>query len=65
VIDSERCKKIENVDANKGRGSTNKGRGSAGVKMPLALEKVDLELCEEMNANHVAHKSINFYIYLK
>jgi len=58
VIDSERCKKIENVDANK-------GRGSAGVKMPLALEKVDLELCEEMNANHVAHKSINFYIYLK
>jgi len=58
VIESKGCKKNNDVEANK-------GRWSAGVKMPLALEKVDLELCKEMNANHVAHKSINFYIYLK
>jgi len=65
VIESKGCKKNNDVEANKGRWSANKGRWSAGVEMPLALEKLDLELCKEMNANHVAHKSINFYMYLK
>jgi hypothetical protein len=62
VSDSERCAKIDDADVKR-------ETWNAVDNKLLVLDKRDLERCKEVavdkGVDHVAHQSINFYIYVK